>query len=240
MFNINNHKGKILLAFIIAMLIATTASGFTINREMKAYCKELEQKSSVAAVEIDFAKIQNRSLQAEIIQLEDKFTLEEEELARLEQERKDKIIAEQIAEEKAKKTKEIAQAREEKGVTVAAAPTRSNTGNSSIFDATAYDLSVASCGKSESHPQYGITASGFSLKGKTLQDRYIAVDRKVIKLGSQVHIEFFEPYTHLTGYYTAVDTGGAIKGDKVDIFFGSGNVHKEAMAFGRRKVKVTY
>ena len=119
-------------------------------------------------------------------------------------------------------------------------PTRGQSSRTNIFTATAYDLSFASCGKKPSHPQYGISASGVDLKGKSLDDKFIAVDPKVIKLGSVVHIEFFEPYQHLTGYYTAVDTGGAIKGYKVDIFFGSGDVSQEVKNFGRRKVKITY
>ena len=117
---------------------------------------------------------------------------------------------------------------------------RGGGNRNNIFVATAYDLTVASCGKSMDHPQYGITASGYSLKGKSLSDKFIAVDPKVIKLDSTVHIEFFEPYTHLTGNYTAVDTGEAIKGSKVDIFFGGQNVSKEVSNFGRREVRVTY
>lgn len=31
-----------------------------------------------------------------------------------------------------------------------------------VFECTAYDLSVQSCGKIPSHPAFGITASGFS------------------------------------------------------------------------------
>ena len=119
-------------------------------------------------------------------------------------------------------------------------PTRGQSSRTNMFTATAYDLSFASCGKEPSHPQYGISASRVDLKGKSLDDRYIAVDPKVIELGSLVHIEFFEPYQHLTGYYTAVDTGGAIKGNKVDIFFGSGDVSQAVKNFGRRQVKVTY
>jgi len=119
-------------------------------------------------------------------------------------------------------------------------PTRGQSSRTHIFTATAYDLSFASCGKEPSHPQYGISASGVDLKGKSLDDRFIAVDPKVIKLGSVVHIEFFEPYQHLTGYYTAVDTGGAIKGNRVDIFFGSGDVSQAVKNFGRRQVKITY
>lgn len=110
-----------------------------------------------------------------------------------------------------------------------------------LFTATAYDLSVASCGKSESHPAFGITANGTSLKGHTLESaRAIAVDPKFIKLGSKVYIEFLdEAYEHLSGIFYAVDTGGAIKGKKVDIFFGSDNVKEEVKQFGRRKVKLT-
>jgi len=110
-----------------------------------------------------------------------------------------------------------------------------------IFTATAYDLSVQSCGKTEEHPAYGITANGTDLKGQTLESaRAIAVDPNVIPLGTKVYIEFIdEEYQYLNGEYTAVDTGSAIKGEKIDIFFGSGDVAEEVRQFGVRKVKVT-
>lgn len=113
-----------------------------------------------------------------------------------------------------------------------------------IFTATAYDLSVQSCGKRESHPSYGITANGTNLKGHTLESiRAIAVDPKVIKLGSKVYIEFIDDeYKHLDGEYTAVDTGSAIKGNKVDIFFGDTgdkDTDQSVWNFGKRKCKVT-
>ena len=103
------------------------------------------------------------------------------------------------------------------------------------------DLSVQSCGKKESHPAYGITANGTSLKGHTLESaRAIAVDPNVIKLGSKVYVEFLdEEYKHLDGFFTAVDTGGAIKGKKIDVFFGSGDVKDEVRQFGRRKARIT-
>ena len=113
-----------------------------------------------------------------------------------------------------------------------------------MFTATAYDLTVASCGKKQSHPAYGITANGTSLKGHTLESaRAIAVDPKVIKLGSKVYIEFLdEEYEHLNGEYIAVDTGRLIKGKRVDIFFGDTGDSKTDQAvwdFGKRKIKVT-
>ena len=103
------------------------------------------------------------------------------------------------------------------------------------FIATAYDNSVASQGKWVDQ-----TATGFNLKGHTLESaRCIAVDPKVIPLNSKVYIEFDENYKHLNGEYTAYDTGGAIVGKRVDIFFGDGVDKQKVMDFGRRKVKIT-
>lgn len=102
------------------------------------------------------------------------------------------------------------------------------------FTATAYDNSVQSQGKWVNQ-----TATGFSLKGHTLESaRCIAVDPKVIPLGSKVRLTFSGEYSHLNGIYTAYDTGGAIKGRKIDVFFGDGNVKQAVRNFGRRQVKV--
>ncbi len=105
--------------------------------------------------------------------------------------------------------------------------------------ATAYDLSVESCGKKPEHPQYGITSSGT----KATVGRTIAVDPEVIPLGSRVYISFPSEYSSLDGIYIAEDTGRLIKGDKIDIFFGedkqgSRKIYKSAMEFGVRYVDV--
>ena len=114
--------------------------------------------------------------------------------------------------------------------------------NTQTFTATAYDLSVQSCGKPIGHPQYGITSNGTNIAGKTREQAMsIAVDPNVIPLGSQVKITFPEPYTHFNGVYTANDTGGGIKGKKIDIFmgdFGSNNPHQSVWDFGVREVEV--
>lgn len=68
------------------------------------------------------------------------------------------------------------------------------------------------------------TASGTKPK----QGRTIAVDKKKIKLGTKIHISGVT--------YTAEDTGGTIKGNRIDIYF---NSHKKALKFGKKKkVKV--
>jgi 3D (Asp-Asp-Asp) domain-containing protein len=105
--------------------------------------------------------------------------------------------------------------------------------------ATAYDLSYKSCRKTREHPAYGITASG----ARATVGRTIAVDPKVVPLGSKVYIIFPESYSHMNGVYVAEDTGSLIKGNKIDIFFGEDNpgemvVNKKALEFGIQLVEV--
>ena len=121
---------------------------------------------------------------------------------------------------------------EEKIIPTEVAPKKTD---STIFTATAYDNSVASQGK-----WVGKTATGYSVTGKSLEEaRTIAVDPKVIPLNSKVQLTFDEPYKHLDGVYYARDTGGAIKGNRIDIFMGDGvGASKLAKDFGRRKVGV--
>jgi 3D (Asp-Asp-Asp) domain-containing protein len=76
----------------------------------------------------------------------------------------------------------------------------------------------------------GITASGEPVK----EGRTIAVDSSTIPLGTLVYIESDSPY--VGGFYVASDTGGAIKGDRIDIFMQS---KQQALNFGRQDIKVT-
>lgn len=87
------------------------------------------------------------------------------------------------------------------------------------FSSTAYCNCSACCGKWAGGP----TKSGtMPVAGRT-----IAVDPKVIPLGSKVMIN--------GNIYIAEDTGGAIKGNKIDIYFGS---HSSALNYGRRTIEV--
>ena len=123
-------------------------------------------------------------------------------------------------------------------------PTRGTmlAGRGVIFEATAYDLSVASCGKPIGHPSYGKTAGGLNLAGKSREEAMVvAADPKVLPLGTKVKLTFGEGYEEFTGVYTVGDTGSAVKGNIVDVFLGdfnSNDEHPSVRQFGRVKVKV--
>ena len=95
--------------------------------------------------------------------------------------------------------------------------------------ATAYDLSYESCGKNPGDPYYGIAASGM-----VISRGVVAVDPRVIPMGSKLYIESLDSYPDY-GFAVAGDKGGAIKGNKVDLFMES---RSEALNFGRRSVRV--
>lgn len=93
-----------------------------------------------------------------------------------------------------------------------------NSEDGVLFRCTAYCGCRKCCGKSD-----GITASGTIAE----EGRTIGVDTSVIPLGATVIIA--------GDVYIAEDTGGAIKGNQIDIYFDS---HEEALAFGVRYLKV--
>lgn len=66
----------------------------------------------------------------------------------------------------------------------------------------------------------------------------IAVDRNIIPLGSKVEVIFYDKeLSYLNGIYSAEDTGGAIKGYRIDVFLGV-DQSSECRKFGRRIAKV--
>ena len=80
-------------------------------------------------------------------------------------------------------------------------------------------------------------ATAYSLRGKTASGRMvakgiIAADPRILPLGSRVRLEV--PGYH--GEYLVADTGGLIRGRRIDIWIPS---TREAMRFGRRTVKLT-
>ena len=91
------------------------------------------------------------------------------------------------------------------------------------FEATAY-THVAVPGV----PDINGTGDGLTASGTQVREGVVAVDPAVIPLGSQVWVEGF-------GWLIAEDTGGAIRGNRIDIFHESRAL---AMRFGRQYVRV--
>lgn len=70
--------------------------------------------------------------------------------------------------------------------------------------------------------------------GRVAKVGHVAVDPRVIPLGSLLYIKSNDGGKDY-GFCIAADTGGAIKGKRVDLFF---NTRRECINFGRRKVTV--
>ncbi len=90
----------------------------------------------------------------------------------------------------------------------------SNTSNAKAFNATAYCLQ-------------GRTATGGSVRRGI-----VAADPRVLPLGTRINVNGGS----YSGSYLVADTGGAVKGRKLDIWVPSCS---EARRFGRRSVKVS-
>lgn len=95
----------------------------------------------------------------------------------------------------------------------------SNVKKTIKMTATAYTAYCKGCS--------GITKTGLNLR-KNPALKVIAVDPKIIPLGSKVWVEGY-------GIAVAGDIGGAIKGNKIDLFM---NKKSNANQWGRKKVTV--
>jgi 3D (Asp-Asp-Asp) domain-containing protein len=80
-------------------------------------------------------------------------------------------------------------------------------------------------------------ATAYSLRGRTASGAVtapgmIAADPRFLPIGSRVRIEAGS----YSGEYLVADTGGAVRGKHIDIWTPTS---REAMRFGRRKIKLT-
>ena len=95
----------------------------------------------------------------------------------------------------------------------------SNVARTLTMEATAYTAYCTGCS--------GITANGTNLRANP-DLKVIAVDPRVIPLGTKVWVEGY-------GEAIAADTGGAIKGNKIDVYVPTND---QAYAWGRKSVTV--
>ncbi len=89
--------------------------------------------------------------------------------------------------------------------------------------ATAYTNSPSDTGKRPGDPGYGITKSG-----TVARVGEVAVDPRVIPLGTRLYVEGYGPAV-------AGDTGADIQGERIDEFY---ETRAECVQFGRRTVAV--
>lgn len=95
------------------------------------------------------------------------------------------------------------------------------------FEATAYTSRCDGC--------IGITKTGIDVRNTIYNEkgqRIIAVDPNVIPLGTLVEVRLKNGQTFVA---EAADTGGAIKGKRIDILV---ETKKQAYQFGRQSVEV--
>ncbi|WWB87966.1 LysM peptidoglycan-binding domain-containing protein [Priestia aryabhattai] len=141
----------------------------------------------------------------------------EQQQAQAEQAQKEQ---QQAQAEQAQKEQQQAQAEQAQKQQQPAESSQQASGKSMTVEATAYTANCAGCS--------GTTATGVDLKANPNQ-KVIAVDPSVIPLGSKVYVEGY-------GEAVAADTGGAIKGNRIDVFVPS---EGDAQQFGRKSVKIT-
>lgn len=93
--------------------------------------------------------------------------------------------------------------------------------------ATGYTAGVESTGKRPGHPQYGITYSG--VKVRRDQVSTIAADTRLFPIGTLLYIPGY-------GYGVVADTGSAIKGKRIDLYFET--IKQVYEQWGKRTVDV--
>ncbi|MGG1679239.1 3D domain-containing protein [Neobacillus sp. NRS-1170] len=188
------------------------------KKEIDRQEQKLEEDQNVLAkqqAELD-QNLQKRqqaltAMQQKLSQIVQQMALAEQEKAGIESQMKDiqAKIASEAAPVKARPVSAPAQSKPAAGV----------KGKEMYVSASAYTASCAGCS--------GITTMGYNLKANP-NLKIIAVDPSVIPLGSRVWVEGY-------GEAIAGDTGGAIKGHKIDVFMPS---QSKALAWGRKTVKV--
>ncbi|MEH7416983.1 3D domain-containing protein [Neobacillus drentensis] len=93
--------------------------------------------------------------------------------------------------------------------------------------ATGYTAGYESTGKSQGHPEYGITYSGVKVKRDLFST--VAADLNVFPIGT---ILFIPGY----GYGVVADKGGAIKGNELDLYYKT--VEDVYEQWGKKQVEV--
>ncbi|MBD5644626.1 hypothetical protein HYH96_12105 [Clostridium botulinum] len=141
-------------------------------------------------------------------------------------EKENELVANEAAKaEEARKTEESSKQAKE----VASSDSNSSKGQTlSRGESNSTSYSKVMVMEATAYAGDGITASGNGTNRNPNGYSTIAVDPRVIPLGARVYVEGY-------GYAIAHDTGGDIKGNRIDLFM---NSEAECNSWGRRSVKV--
>ncbi|MEH6856437.1 3D domain-containing protein [Priestia megaterium] len=176
-----------------------------------------QQQAQAEQAQKEQQQAQAEQAQKEQQQAQAEQAQKEQQQAQAEQAQKEQ---QQAQAEQAQKEQQQAQAEQAQKEQQPAESSQQANGKSMTVEATAYTANCAGCS--------GTTATGVDLKANPNQ-KVIAVDPSVIPLGSKVYVEGY-------GEAVAADTGGAIKGNRIDVFVPS---EGDAQQFGRKSVKIT-
>ncbi|MBX9997842.1 MULTISPECIES: 3D domain-containing protein [Priestia] len=179
--------------------------------------QEEQQQAQAEQAQKEQQQAQAEQAQKEQQQAQAEQAQKEQQQAQAEQAQKEQ---QQAQAEQAQKEQQQAQAEQAQKEQQPAESSQQASGKSMTVEATAYTANCAGCS--------GTTATGVDLKANPNQ-KVIAVDPSVIPLGSKVYVEGY-------GEAVAADTGGAIKGNRIDVFVPS---EGDAQQFGRKSVKIT-
>lgn len=232
-FFLNKHAVYSLV--IVSLFIVLGTAG--IMYSMITLNKELEGMNDKLVNELENERINSEQLSVDI----ERLGKEQKETAALLEEVRSELIQAEVSKTQVdadnailkEETKKLRKELKEKQAAKVAAPKSavasvktvsrgdsSQAGSWSYYNASAYTAKCAGCS--------GITKTGKNIRNQSIDHRVVAVDPTVIPLGSVVEVEGL-------GRFTALDTGGAIKGFKIDVLMQS---KKQAYDFGRKPLKV--
>lgn len=206
-------------------------------RHLKAEDEEIIDKNDINKIVSKIPTLTNELSIESLIEIEERMNMSNEEIAKLvyeghygngqkrrellEEEGRDfDEIQKEVEKLKSKVTSEaVTKTSKDNSSQNKSEPIKAASGGKTlVMEATAYSTSEPELGR--------YTANGTDLH---VNPRVIAVDPNVIPLGTKVTIEGY-------GTYIAADTGGAIKGNRIDIHF---QTVEECISFGRKNVNVT-
>ncbi len=202
---------------IPSLIMAIGFSGTTVGmhnqyQEVKAQHQEIRQQNEKLHEQVKNLKQQNDTVQTSLQQKEQELQQATQQLQQKEQQLQ-------------QTTQQLQQAQQQTATPLSSRGNEPAEGREIYVKATAY-----SADPSENGGTYNgkvLTKTGFNLTDNP-NAKVIAVDPSVIPIGSTVWVEGY-------GYAKALDTGGAIKGNRIDVFIAN---KEEGRKWGVRHVRV--